>query len=147
MFLRLAADVMEQGMSQHAGSCLCQSVAFAASGEVSGFFLCHCTRCQKGSGSAHAANIFLTSGTLSWTKGEKKVTTYNMPGNRHAKSFCQICGSALPTTAPSGTIVVPAGCLDSSVEARPQAHIFCASQATWEHELEQVPRFDEFPQS
>ena len=38
------------------GKCLCGVVQFRISGEFESFFLCHCSRCRKDSGSAHSAN-------------------------------------------------------------------------------------------
>jgi hypothetical protein len=40
------------------GSCLCGAVSFEVSGAFDSFFLCHCSRCRKDTGSAHAANLF-----------------------------------------------------------------------------------------
>ncbi len=37
------------------GTCLCGSVTFELCGEFQSFYLCHCHRCQKDTGSAHAA--------------------------------------------------------------------------------------------
>jgi len=41
--------------------------------------------------------------------------------------------------------VVPAGSLDSPVTIRPNAHIFMADRADWDHALEQVPQVDTVP--
>jgi hypothetical protein len=42
-------------------------------------------------------------------------------------------------------LVVPAGSLDSAIEAQPDAHIFVARSAGWDRRLEDVPRVDELP--
>ena len=41
-------------------------------------------------------------------------------------------------------LVVPAGSLDSDVFIKPQGHIYYASKANWDLNLESVPKFDEF---
>jgi len=41
---------------------------------------------------------------------------------------------------------VPAGSLDSSVAIRPDAHLFIASRADWDRELEAVPKVDRLPE-
>ena len=46
----------------HSGTCLCGAVRFEISGSFERFYLCHCSRCRKGSGSAHAANLFFERG-------------------------------------------------------------------------------------
>ncbi len=42
-------------------------------------------------------------------------------------------------------LVVPAGSLNTEVRIRPDAHIFVASRAGWDQELEKAPAFEKFP--
>lgn len=131
---------------QHAGSCLCGQVRFEVHGRFENFFLCHCTYCRKDSGSAHGANLFSTTATLHWLAGEARVTHFQLPASRHARSFCSTCGSALPYLAANATLlVVPAGSLDSPLSQRPNAHLFNASRADWDAALENLPVFETFP--
>ena len=128
------------------GSCLCGQIKFEIEGAFDSFFLCHCKFCQKDTGSAHAANLFSTKARLVWLRGEDYVTTYNLPATRHVKAFCQTCGSVMPTVQMGGKLlVVPAGCLDSTVSLSPTAHIFYSSRATWANELEKLPKIDKAP--
>ena len=80
---------------RHAGSCLCGAVSFEIAGSFERFFLCHCGRCRKDTGSAHAANLFASDARLHWLTGREQVRTYELPGSRHRRSFCSACGSAL----------------------------------------------------
>jgi hypothetical protein len=132
--------------TRHYGSCLCGAVRFEVEGSFESFFLCHCSFCRKDTGSAHAANLFSTNAKLIWLAGENQVTTYHLPSTRHTKSFCKVCGSALPRL-PAGatTLVVPAGSLESPVTIRPNAHIFVGSRADWDRELETVPTYQAGP--
>ncbi|MBU2960208.1 GFA family protein [Citreicella sp. C3M06] len=128
------------------GQCLCGAVKFRISGEFESFFLCHCSRCRKDSGSAHSANLFSSTAKLIWVSGEAKIKTFHLPGSRHMKSFCADCGSALPISQPEiGLIVVPAGSLDSRFDMRPNAHICCSSRANWDNDLASIERIDELP--
>ena len=130
----------------HAGSCLCGQVRFEVDGDFERFFLCHCRRCRKNSGSAHAANLFSSTARLTWLGGQDRVTAFTLPGTRHARSFCSVCGSALPCVQAGGALLmVPAGSLDGSVGIRPNAHIFASSRANWDDALEAVPSFAGFP--
>jgi len=131
-------------VSKHAGSCLCGQVRFEIEGEFDRFFFCHCQRCRKGTGTAHAANLFSATAKLTWLAGQDKVTQYNVPDSRHARTFCSACGGALPRERP-GILVVPAGCLDTDVHTPPTAHIFIASRANWDNGLDSVLAFDGFP--
>jgi len=133
-------------MTEHFGSCLCGTVSFTVIGDFESFYLCHCRHCQKDTGSAHAANLFSQSAKLTWQSGADAVTSYTLPGTQHNKSFCKLCGSALPSTQVAEVLVVPAGCLDTELSILPNAHIFSASKAAWDGKLEQVPEFEGLPE-
>ena len=129
------------------GSCLCGQVSFEIEGDFEHFFICHCSYCRKDSGSAHAANLFTKKRALKWLSGEEKVTNFLLEASRHTKSFCSICGSALPIVEPDNEVcIVPAGCLDDEVTMKPEAHIYTASQASWERELAGTKQFPELPE-
>ena len=130
---------------KHSGSCLCGDVQFELVGDFEKFFLCHCQRCQKSTGSAHAANLFCHPKTFRWLKGEELVKTYRLPDTRHSKSFCSQCGSAVPTYVEKlGLAVVPAGCLDTPISKKPDARIFVGNSASWTKALDNIPSFDQF---
>lgn len=129
---------------KHSGSCLCGAVRFEISGSFEGFFLCHCGRCRKDTGSAHAANLFSSDATIAWRSGQDEITSFQLAGTRHARSFCATCGSALPSVQ-NGALVIPAGGLDSPIARRPDAHICMASRADWDEKLEDVARIDDLP--
>ncbi|MDC7248225.1 MAG: GFA family protein [Sphaerochaetaceae bacterium] len=131
---------------KHTGSCLCGSVTFTVEGDFDAFYLCHCSRCRKDTGSAHASNLFSSSAHLHWLTGEHLVRTYRVDRTEHSKSFCAHCGSALPTVQMDGTLlVVPAGSLDTEISIEASAHIFTGSRATWDEGLEKIPHFKEGP--
>lgn len=132
--------------TQHRGSCLCGRLSYAVDGALESFYLCHCRRCRKDTGSAHASNLFSTTAKLHWLSATDGIQTYNLPGTRHSRIFCHSCGSALPSLQLEGKLlVVPAGSLDTEVTVSPTAHIFCDSRASWEDELSQARRFAELP--
>lgn len=131
-------------MSTHKGSCLCGAVSFEVEGRFEHFFLCHCSRCRKGTGSAHAANLFGADARLTWLSGEEKVRVFSVTGTRHQRAFCTECGSAAPRFHPLG-LVVPAGSLDTELHMLPDAHICVASRADWDVRLEDAPSFDHLP--
>lgn len=129
-----------------AGSCLCGSITFEISGSFESFFLCHCSRCRKDTGSAHAANLFSSTARITWLSGQALIKTYQVPSTRHQRSFCSTCGSAVPSLPMDGALlVVPAGSLDSEIDKRPDAHICYASRATWDRQSEDIPIIDGLP--
>jgi hypothetical protein len=94
------------------GSCLCGEVAFEIEGDFDGFYLCHCERCRKDTGSAHAANLFSSTAKLRWLSGREKSKIHDYRSEGHIKCFCTNCGSSLPNVQMDGKLlVVPAGCM------------------------------------
>ncbi|WP_026179655.1 GFA family protein [Hahella ganghwensis] len=133
-------------MDKLTGSCLCGGIRYEIDGSLESFYLCHCHRCRKDTGSAHAANLFSTTATLNWLIGEGQITTYTIPSTRHSRSFCRVCGSAVPGAQMDGKLlVVPAGSLDSEVPIKPDAHLFISEKANWDSHLEGGPAFDTLP--
>jgi hypothetical protein len=133
-------------MDKKSGSCLCGEVAFEIEGEFETFYLCHCSRCRKDTGSAHGANLFSSSASLRWVSGEDKITSFTLPSTQHTKSFCSICGSALPNVLMGGELlVVPAGSLDCDLSIGPTAHIFVSSKANWDEDLHTIPMIAALP--
>lgn len=131
---------------KYSGSCLCGKVTFEIQGDFENFYLCHCEKCRKDTGSAHAANLFSSTAHIKWLSGQDHVRTYNHLSQGHIKSFCQTCGSALPNIQMDGKLlVVPAGSLDSDMHIRPQGHIYYASKANWDRDLEKVKTYDVLP--
>ena len=129
------------------GSCLCNQVKYEVQGEFESFYLGHCKFCQKDTGSSHSANLFSANSDFKWLAGEDLVSTFNLPSTRHVKSFCSICGSALPSIQDNGNLlVIPAGSLDSKFSKMPDAHLFSGSKACWDVNLDKLNFFERLPE-
>jgi hypothetical protein len=129
-----------------AGSCLCGAVRFEIRPPLSGFRYCHCSRCRKTTGTAHAANIFLPESQFKWLTGESLIRHFDLPGaKRFAVNFCTQCGTRVPhKIAGTENILVPAGVLDASPEQRPDGSIFWGSRAPWFVETPSLPKHEEY---
>jgi len=129
------------------GSCLCRSVTFEIQGPPSAFRYCHCSRCRKATGSAHAANIFVPEGQFKWLSGETLINHFKVPDAKtYTVYFCTRCGSRVPhRNTERKEFLVPAGLLDGDPEARPQHSIFWDSKAPWFVETPTLPKFPERP--
>ncbi len=130
------------------GSCLCGAVKFRIRPPFSKFVHCHCARCRKATGTAHASNIYLAPEQLTWLTGQSAIGRFNLPSAASfARWFCSHCGSPVPRLTRSGsTIVVPAGSLDDHPTERPRARIFCDSEAPWACGGDDLPRHSEYPE-
>ena len=129
----------------HRGGCLCGSVRFELVGDFDSFYVCHCARCRKHSGSAFASNLFASDLEVRWLAGEDALTRFQLEGTRFSRTFCADCGSSLPNVRGPSNVMIPAGCLETDVDLVPRAHIFIGSRANWEDCLEGVPKYDELP--
>ncbi|MEM7203420.1 MAG: GFA family protein [Planctomycetota bacterium] len=133
--------------STTAGACLCGAVRYTLHGEIRGFQYCHCSRCRKFTGSAHAANVFVKPDQLQWLQGEDSLGTFTKAGQPpFPTAFCTGCGSSMPSMSSTGRFwVVPAGGLDDDPELRPARSIFWESRAPWYEDVSALPKHDELP--
>ncbi|GAA5194739.1 GFA family protein [Ferrimonas gelatinilytica] len=129
------------------GSCLCGEVTYELRGHIGLFQYCHCSRCRKFTGSAHASNLFVQPEQLVWLSGESLVRRFEPQTSKHfATAFCQQCGSSLPWLSKSGkAMVVPAGSLDADPGIRPLQSIHFASRAPWYVSPDALPAYDRLP--
>jgi len=136
------------GKITFSGSCLCGEIEYQVVGEAQRFYHCHCQRCRKASGTAHASNIMVKAESFSWLQGEDNLTRFNVPdAERFYSHFCSKCGSAMPRDVPElGAVIIPAGSLDHDVPIKPQARIFWDSRAQWSCENDGIKTFSEYPE-
>jgi len=135
---------MSKKLNNVAGSCLCGSVKYQVFGEVDAFYLCHCSRCRRSTGTAHVANIFTQPENIEWLAGEELIRRYELPeAKSFAKQFCANCGSGVPYVNRAGTkLVIPAGGLTEPIAFAPNDIIFWESRAEWYEQGMKVPKHD-----
>lgn len=128
------------------GSCLCGAVRFEVSQPFTAFRYCHCSRCQKASGSAHAANAFVPENQFRWLAGESMIKRFDLPGaQRFSVWFCPQCGSRVPHKVRSRSdMLIPAGLLDQAPAQRPDSSIFWGSRASWYLPPQEMPCFEQY---
>jgi hypothetical protein len=115
------------------GGCLCGAVRFEIMEPLVDAGYCHCTRCQRRTGTAAAISGRVVPGSLRVTAGEELVRSYEPPDG-FAKDFCSACGGALWSRSPDDPNVrsVRLGTLDGDPGIRPSYHAFVAYAAPWE---------------
>jgi hypothetical protein len=126
------------------GHCLCGGVRFEIVEPPLSVGYCHCTRCQRRSGTAASLNARLVPGSLRILAGEDLLRAYR-PSDGSPKVFCSVCGGALWSTDgegnPSG---VRLGALDRDPGLRASYRQYVAYAAPWEPIPDDgLPRFPE----
>jgi hypothetical protein len=129
------------------GACLCGAVGYEADGPFPVFQYCHCSRCRRFTGSAYASNLFCPPAQFRWTRGADSVQRFALPEARFfATAFCKTCGSSLPWTNQTGTmVIIPAGTLDGAPPIAPSRNIMWASRAPWYVSAAELETHDERP--
>jgi hypothetical protein len=116
----------------YTGHCLCGGVRFEVTEEPLSAGYCHCTRCQRRTGTAASAQARLAPGSLRVVAGEELVHEY-APDDGFLKCFCSACGSALWSRHPfEDSMSIRLGTLDGDPGIRPQWRQFTAYAAAWE---------------
>lgn len=129
------------------GGCLCGDVAFDYEGVPKFMMNCHCSRCRKAKGAAHATNVFVPSDQFRWIKGQDKVTVYDHASAKSfGHAFCKCCGSSAPRKSMStGLLNIPAGSLNGEPGITARGHIFVSSRAPWFEISDDLPQWNETP--
>jgi len=132
-------------MPQIAGGCLCGKVRYSASGDPAFVGVCHCTDCQKFTGSAFAVVVGLPKAALTI---QGTLSTFDKTGDTGKathRTFCPTCGSSITDAADvmPDLVMIEAGTLDDSSWVKPAMQIFCDSAQSWVHlggEMKTFPR-------
>jgi hypothetical protein len=127
------------------GGCGCGRVRYAIDAPLVSAVYCHCTRCQRRSGTAASATGRVAPGSLRLTAGADEVRAW-APEGGHEKLFCSACGSALFSRPPGSDTptTVRLGTFDSDPGIRPSARQFVAYAAPWEPIPDDgLPRYEE----
>jgi len=102
----------------YTGHCMCGGVRFEVTEEPLSAGYCHCTRCQRRTGTAWSINARVAPEHFRITAGEEAIRTW-APENGFPKSFCSLCGSALFSGGGELPVGVRMGTLDADPGVRP----------------------------
>jgi hypothetical protein len=116
------------------GHCACGRVRFEITEPLVSSSYCHCTRCQRRTGTAASANARPAPGSYRIVEGGGLVREWKPPGDGHIKAFCGECGSALYSRDPDDPTAmgVRLGTIDGDPGIRPSHRHHVATAAVWE---------------
>jgi hypothetical protein len=126
------------------GHCGCGAVRYELEEAPLGAMYCHCTRCQRRSGTAASANAGVRPGSVRILAGADELRVWAPEGGGE-KLFCGLCGSAMFTRDPGGEIrAVRLGSFDSDPGVRPTLRQYVAYAVAWEEIPDDgLTRYDE----
>jgi hypothetical protein len=130
------------------GGCLCGGVRYEISEPLGLSTYCHCTRCQRRTGTASSAQARVVPGALHVVQGEELVHEWDPGDGGWPKCFCSVCGGALWSRSAGDPEVlsVRLGTFDDDPGVRPAHRQFVAYAASWEPIPDDgLPRYDERP--
>jgi len=116
------------------GSCLCGGVRFEVAGPPGEAYYCHCTRCQRRTGTGASAQARVDGDGFRLTAGEELVESWRHPDGGFAKFFCRECGAHLFSRHPDdpARMTVRMSAFDEDPGVRPSVRVFTAYAAAWE---------------
>jgi hypothetical protein len=115
------------------GRCNCGAVTFEVTEPLIGASYCHCTRCQRRTGTAASPNARPAPGSFRILTGEDRLRAWR-PDDGFEKWFCGDCGSAMFSRSPDDPdqVGIRLGVFDSDPGVRPSSRSFVAYAASWE---------------
>ena len=116
------------------GGCLCGDVRYECKSAPAFAYYCHCTDCQKASGTAFHTGLLVSRDDFTVTSGEAK--TWSRPsdaGNTVTHAFCGNCGAQLYVYSSAGPerLSIKAGSLDDTSWIKPELQIWTQSEVPW----------------
>jgi hypothetical protein len=121
----------------HEGGCLCGAVRYHVVGEPDPTLtgVCHCTNCQRRTGSAFGISVYFVDTDDIITQGELKSYTYRSDESyRWAKmEFCPTCGTTVTWTAEAapGFRALAGGTFDNPNWFTLSVHVWTRSAQRW----------------
>ena len=127
------------------GQCHFGAISYEAEIDPARVSACHCTDCQRLSGSAYRMSVPAPREAFRLLKGTPKIYVKTAEsGNKRAQAFCPDCGSPIYASAISDTQMysLRVGCLDQRGQLPPAKQIWCRSSLGWAMNLEAVPKVE-----
>ena len=114
------------------GGCQCGQVRYRLDGEPLGLAVCHCTECQRQSGSAFGMSLIVPSSAFQLRSGELKTFTVECDSGRTKTcAFCPACGCRIHHQTFDGILSLKPGTLDDTSWLSPGAHYWTKRKQAW----------------
>ena len=117
-----------------AGGCRCGAVRYTlAVDAMPGTYACHCTICQRSTGSSFAHQMPVAEAALAIEGALIEAEMPTLSGSHSVHRYCAKCLTRLynTNTARPGIAIVRAGTVDGSEGLTPRLHIFTSTKQPW----------------
>jgi hypothetical protein len=127
------------------GACQCGDITIEGEVDPDNVRLCHCTDCQKNSGTAFRHNVPVPGDKFKITGTPAiYIKTTAESGNPRAQAFCPRCGTPIYTTTVGegrqASYMIRTGILDQRDKLVPKRQIWFRSSLPWLAELDKAPK-------
>lgn len=117
------------------GGCHCGFIAYEGEADPDKAAICHCTDCQKLSGSAFRTVVPVPDTSFKMTGGAPTVyVKTGDSGNKRQQAFCPKCGSPIFSAPPGDgpkTYFVRVGTINQRDRFVPKAQVWARSRQGW----------------
>ncbi len=128
------------------GSCHCGQIIFEAKIDPEKTRICHCTDCQKLSGSSFRVVVPVPEADFDILAGEPKIYLKTAESGRiRQQAFCANCGTAIYATSnDEGPRIfgIRVGSLEQRSELIPKRQFWTSSALNWLQEISNITRFE-----
>lgn len=129
------------------GACACGQLSYRLSSAPMFVHCCHCTECQKQTGSAYVLNAIIEADRVTWSGATTDHTLATPSGKGQIISRCASCGTAVFSSylVRLGKLrYVRVGTLDKPDLCPPDAQIFTSAKQAWVPLNPDIPVFENF---
>jgi hypothetical protein len=127
-------ETSEGSAPVYEGGCLCGAIRYRIVGAPFAVSICHCTHCQRSSGSAFSVNVIFPPNVMTMTGTPAIFEDKGDTGEIVQRTFCGKCGTPFESrsvfSAPVST-VLKAGTFDDPSVFVPDTELYCISSMPW----------------
>lgn len=127
------------------GQCHCGAISYEGEADPEQAAICHCTDCQRLSGSAFRTVVPVPSDKLSLRGTPTIYVKTGESGNKREQAFCPRCGSPIYSTAPGDgpkLYFIRVGTMNQRDKFVPRSQVWARSQQRWVDELAGVRKIE-----
>ena len=118
-------------MGNFSGSCLCGTVQYSFEAFNLLAYECHCSVCQKITGSAFSATILCAEDSFQWLRGHNLIKCYSRESG-YKTHFCTNCGVQVPNKFRDYPLIsIPMGTIDNPKDISIKVQLHLASTPNW----------------